>query len=80
VRASAGRLRLTDCISVEVRDVLLCQPLARNFDLHAADAHRAPHRLAFLARDVLVVFGKVERHRVSAALEAFHWTSHRKKF
>jgi hypothetical protein len=68
--------------SVEVCDVtaaLLGQPLRRNFHVDARDADCAPHGLAFLARDVLMVLGEVERHRVGAAFETLHWTAHEKK-
>ncbi len=66
--------------SVELRDALTGEPLIRNLDLDATDADRAPDPFAMLARDVLMVFRKVERHRVGAALEALHGAAHEKKF
>src|SRR6266849_2856227 len=65
--------------SVELSGALLLQPLRRNFHLDASDADSAPHSFAFLARDVLVVLRKVERHSECAAFQAFHRASHEKK-
>ena len=65
--------------SVEMRDLHLFQPVARNLDLDARDADRAPHPLAALAGDVLVVLRHVENHGEGAALEAFHRAAHEKK-
>src|SRR5690348_14303441 len=64
--------------SVEVRDALLREPLRRNLDFDATDADRAPHRLAFLTCDVLVVLREVERHHVGAAFETLHRAAHEK--
>lgn len=59
-------------------DAVLLEPFLRNLDLEATDADRAPHALATLACDVLMVLREVERHREGSALEAFHGTSHEK--
>src|SRR5262249_18652943 len=55
---------------IQVGHPLALQPLGRDVDLDAPDADRAPHSLAALARDVLVVLVQVQLHRVRAALEA----------
>src|SRR6266851_5218869 len=73
MRHDRGRLA-----SVELSDALLLQPLRRNLYLDARDADCTPHGLTFLACDVLVIFGEVERHRECAALKALHRTSHEK--
>ena len=64
--------------SVERRDSLLVQPFARNLYLDATYAQGAPHNLATLACDVLMVLREVHVHGESAALETFHRTLHEK--
>jgi hypothetical protein len=53
-----GSLLMSELYQLWIRRLL--EPLARNLHLDATDADRAPDRLAFLARDVLMVFQKVE--------------------
>ncbi len=64
--------------SIEICVPPLIQPFARNVDFDACDADRAPHFLASLACDVLMILREVERHREGPAFEALHRTSHEK--